>query len=453
MILEGSEEEKLFEAIENKEVKNVKSILNKSTENKEILKLNEKDEYKSYPLLMAIENDKIEIVQLLLEYANQHKIILNLNEINNNGWYPLLWATFHNNIKIVQLLLEYSNQHHIILELNEKGSLGWYPLRIAISYNHVAMVQLLLEIALQHKIILKYEKVDIENKPEFKKLLKNYEKEKEKRKKNEKERLKKEKLESGRQEIERLKREILKKEKLKKERIEKEKQERERLENEINEMKKIIKTLSNNRNIQETETKIINENSKVERNMKYNEKGDRAVVLFSHNGTNSDELILNRGEYLIVTNWNAGDGYVYGYKENDPQQKGKFPSPLVRKYYENRVVRNSQYTIPINDQSYIEQMDQFSFVSEISSFLSSPSTISSEQVQPSAPPKNRYSTYSTLSVNSSHFSFLSSPSTISSEQVQPTAPARSITSLNRIRDSNPFLNNNRNFENNEIESK
>jgi len=36
-----------------------------------------------------------------------------------------------------------------------------------------------------------------------------------------------------------------------------------------------------------------------------------------------------------VTNWDVGDGYAYGYKRNDPQQRGKFPSPLVRKISEN----------------------------------------------------------------------------------------------------------------------
>jgi len=75
MILEGSEEEKLLEAIENKNVKKVKSILKKSTENKKILKLNDKNEYGEYPLLKAIYKNNIEIVQLLIEYANQHQII------------------------------------------------------------------------------------------------------------------------------------------------------------------------------------------------------------------------------------------------------------------------------------------------------------------------------------------------------------------------------------------
>ena len=67
------------------------------------------------------------------------------------------------------------------------------------------------------------------------------------------------------------------------------------------------------------------------------EKGDLVVVLFDYIGITSDELSLQQDEYLIVMNWNVGNNYALGYKLNDPQKKGKFPSPLVRKYlFENK---------------------------------------------------------------------------------------------------------------------
>ena len=94
-----------------------------------------------------------------------------------------------------------------------------------------------------------------------------------------------------------------------KEIIEREILERKRLENKINE--KLIK--------------------KKEKDVKNNSEGDLAVVLFNFNGITLDELNIRKDEYLIVTNWNIGDGYAYGYKRNDPQNKGKFPPPLVRK--------------------------------------------------------------------------------------------------------------------------
>ena len=80
MILTGSEEEKLLEAIAIENIEKVKSILNNSTENKKILKLNEKNKNGNYPLYSAISNNNIEIIQLLIGYANQHQIILKLNE-------------------------------------------------------------------------------------------------------------------------------------------------------------------------------------------------------------------------------------------------------------------------------------------------------------------------------------------------------------------------------------
>jgi len=70
---------------------------------------------------------------------------------------------------------------------------------------------------------------------------------------------------------------------------------------------------------------------KNERNIKNNSNGDLAVVIYSFNGTTSDELNIRKDEYIIVTNWNVGDGYAFGYKRDDPQKKGKFPLPSVRK--------------------------------------------------------------------------------------------------------------------------
>jgi len=60
------------------------------------------------------------------------------------------------------------------------------------------------------------------------------------------------------------------------------------------------------------------------------------MIRFKYIGTTSDELTFNKGEYIIVTNWDVGDEYAYGYKRNDSQQKGKFPSPLVCKIFENK---------------------------------------------------------------------------------------------------------------------
>jgi len=129
----------------------------------------------------AIKNKDIERVKSILKNSTKDKKILELNEKNKDEDYPLSEPTYWNNIEIIQLLLEYANQHQIILELNEKNKDGYYPLLRAISNNNIEIVKLLLEYALQHQIILEYKKEDIEDKPEIKKLLQNYEKERESR--------------------------------------------------------------------------------------------------------------------------------------------------------------------------------------------------------------------------------------------------------------------------------
>jgi len=131
----------------------------------------------------AIKNRNIERVNSILKNSTENKKILELNEKDKYGFYPLLWAIFWNNIEIVQLLIEYANQHQIILKLNEKNKYGNYPLLVAIYNNNIEIVQLLIDYANQHQIILEYDKKKIEDKPKIKNLLQNYEKEMENRKK------------------------------------------------------------------------------------------------------------------------------------------------------------------------------------------------------------------------------------------------------------------------------
>jgi len=193
---------------------------------------------------------------------------------------------------------------------------------------------------------------------------------------NEMERVINETLESKINNIERvmnekLEREISKNETLENkikemERVMNEKLERERLKNEIleskiNEMERIMLSLSNNKDNQEAEKKIINRNSKKNLNEKdkeesnaiINEKGDLAVALYNYNGTSPNELTLHKNEYLIVTNWNIDDGYAFGYKRNDPESKGKFPTPLVRKCSENNKVNDNNNNSIDNNNSNI----------------------------------------------------------------------------------------------------
>ena len=144
----------------NKEIiygntKEVKKILDYSTENKIILNLNEKDDIGSYPLLYETWcSNNIEIVQLLIDYATENKIILELNEKDKYGWYPLIRATDNNNTEMIKLLIDYATENKIILELNEKDKYEYYPLLYATYFDNIEIVQLLIDYANKNKIIL-----------------------------------------------------------------------------------------------------------------------------------------------------------------------------------------------------------------------------------------------------------------------------------------------------------
>jgi len=204
-----NEKEKLIDAIKNKKVIKVKSILENLNKNKNklvlnnnllskllnslllttneqeeekliemfkllieyanqhqiILELNKKEENLGENLfLLAIKNKKTEMVKILIEYATQHQIKLELNKKENFGGIPLIFAISYNDnsVEIVKLLMEYANQHQFILELNEKNSCGIFPLLLSISYNDSSteMVKLLIEYANQHQIILELNNKD-----------------------------------------------------------------------------------------------------------------------------------------------------------------------------------------------------------------------------------------------------------------------------------------------------
>lgn len=85
--------------------------------------MNGKDKWNNYPLSKAVENKNIKIIKLLMEYADQHQINLELNERSQHGCFPLLKAFYHKNTEIVELITEYAIQHQIILNYN-KISIG-----------------------------------------------------------------------------------------------------------------------------------------------------------------------------------------------------------------------------------------------------------------------------------------------------------------------------------------
>ena len=43
-----------------------------------------------------------------------------------------------------------------------------------------------------------------------------------------------------------------------------------------------------------------------------------------------DQLDIRKDEFLMVTQWNYKDGWVYGHRKNNENEKGSFPKVFVK---------------------------------------------------------------------------------------------------------------------------
>jgi len=62
-----------------------------------------------------------------------------------------------------------------------------------------------------------------------------------------------------------------------------------------------------------------------------NENRDIAIVIQDFNGDETNQLSMKKNEYIIIEDWNIKEGWIYGYKRDDPHKRGIFPSSLVKK--------------------------------------------------------------------------------------------------------------------------
>jgi len=239
------------------------------------------------------------MARYIFEYAEEHKINLTLNDKNVSGLYPFLGAVTSNKIEIVQLLINYANKRNVILEINDKDNKGLYPLLIAISMrNDPEMVKIILEYASKNNIIVKLKENELMNsilsvlkvgiksisdiKPEIIKLLYKYNKD-------------------GIIDIT------------------------------FEDNSELAKKFAENNELSEINEKSAKISPYSSPITKVEEKGDLALVLYDFNGLKSGELTIHKNEYLIVTDWHFKEGWAYGYRKTDPQNKGSFPYSLVRK--------------------------------------------------------------------------------------------------------------------------
>eukprot|EP00833_Pecoramyces_ruminatium_P009940 jgi/Orpsp1_1/1183972/evm.model.c7180000087442.1 len=140
----------------NNNIEMVKLLINYANKNSIILEIDKAyDSTKEYPLLLSIKKNNIEMTKLLMNYADNCNIILNLNRIDTWSYYPVLVIFNNNNTEMMKLLMEYANKYNIILEVNKKENRdGLYPFLISVKNSSIELTKILIEYSTKNRIIL-----------------------------------------------------------------------------------------------------------------------------------------------------------------------------------------------------------------------------------------------------------------------------------------------------------
>ena len=86
----------------------------------------------------------------------------------------------------------------------------------------------------------------------------------------------------------------------------------------------------NNEKNQETEIK--EKQNKNVNNEKLPETSTLVIATNSFDREEYDHLDIRKNEFLIVTDWNYREGWVFGHRKNNEKEKGIFPKVLIKIY-------------------------------------------------------------------------------------------------------------------------
>jgi len=103
----------------------IENEINESKERKLNLDMKEKDEKGNTRFMTAVLYDSSKIANLIMEYAECNDIVLKLNDKikSSNSCYPIEQAINNGNTELVNLIINYANKNNIVLEFNDVGSL------------------------------------------------------------------------------------------------------------------------------------------------------------------------------------------------------------------------------------------------------------------------------------------------------------------------------------------
>lgn len=296
----------LLEAIENNDYKLFNSLLFKDDKKTSDININEKDSDGNYPFLLAVKNNNFDIAHAIIKYAKKNNIRLNVEEQNKNKQCPLLLAAKNNNMSLVYLIFDYAKLTNLILNVELRDSLNTYPIYYAVKNENYEMVKLFMDYAEDCGIVLDINDVTrLNDNPLIHSILKCNSK------------------------ITGLILDYSKKHKL---------QTNVKCRN-LNELYSftflggIIEEKSENKkqNQRQDEKKKKLSEMNQEKISPKDENCSEAVALYDFKSSNPKELTVNKGDYIVVTDWTFNSEWVFGYKKGNPQELGKIPRFIINK--------------------------------------------------------------------------------------------------------------------------
>jgi len=81
----------------------------------------------------------------------------------------------------------------------------------------------------------------------------------------------------------------------------------------------------------------ITEREKLTLNNDDDKSSTLVIATNNFNGVEYDQLDIKIDEFLIVTDWNYSEGWVYGHRRNKKEEKGIFPKVFIKKYEGNNL--------------------------------------------------------------------------------------------------------------------
>jgi len=316
------------------------SIIKYAIKNKILLDIEEQNKIKEYPLLVAAKNNNMRIVYLIFDYANTNNIILNIEIKGGFKSYPFFYAVKNNNTEMAKLFIDYADDNEILLDINDKNELNEIPLIISLKNYNIDMTSLILNYYKKYKIRIELE-CPINGGYYYDMLLGMYEDYVDSKKLDKKDKQKQKQII-----LMNRKKNLLKKD------------------NKNNTEAVVLYDFKSSSpkdlSISKGEHIIVTdwifedgwafgykksnpeEYGKIPKQFikKYiedNFEGDLVAALYDFKGNSLDELEFKKNDYLRILNWNAKDGWIYGYVEGNCQKKGLLPKTLIRKvYYDNQ---------------------------------------------------------------------------------------------------------------------